>query len=68
MELVNYGRKYKVIDCATTGLRRLCTRETPLILEEGDLLGMKVVIEIARIREQLAKGSSWNHIEVRDFL
>ena len=62
IELINYGRKHDIFECFSAGLRMLCMRMDPLTFEEGEVLGMNTVVEIARAREMLAKGLSWSQI------
>ena len=66
LELVEYGRKFDIFECFSSGIRMLCMRDDPLTLEEGDSLGLATVIEIARARELLAKGISWNQIGLKN--
>lgn len=66
LELVDYGRKYDIFECFSAGIRMLCMRDDHLTLEEGEVLGLATVIEIARARELLAKGVPWNQIGLRN--
>lgn len=66
IELVELGKKFDIFECFSAGFRMLCMREDTLTLAEGELLGMATVIEIARAREMLGKGTSWNQIGLKD--
>lgn len=64
-ELLDYGRLYKVTECVSAGLRAFCLRRDHLSLEEGKVLGMEAVVEIARVREMLARGVPWNQADIK---
>ncbi|KAL5512490.1 hypothetical protein ACEPAG_3143 [Sanghuangporus baumii] len=63
MELIDLGRKHDLPECITSGFRVLCFAEEPLSLKDGHMVGLEMVIQIARAREMLAKGRKWSEIE-----
>ena len=59
LQLTHIGMSLQIKEILEKSFHILCTRGSPLTHEEGHTLGVSMVVELAKAREDLLKGIPW---------